>query len=108
MDQNSLPEITVTELVELKKDNVDFQLVDVREPSEYAISNLGGKLIPLADLPQRLGELEPQKLIVVHCRSGGRSSRAQAFLLMQGFADVKNLKGGMTAWRSEIDPTLPS
>jgi adenylyltransferase/sulfurtransferase len=100
------PEITVTELAELKEKKADFQLIDVREPSEYDVSNLGGTLIPIAQLPSRLDELNSNQLIVVHCKGGGRSSRAVAFLLSQGFQNVKNLKGGITAWRNEIDPTL--
>jgi rhodanese-related sulfurtransferase len=107
MNQNAVREITVTELAELKQKNADFQLIDVRELSEYDISNLGGKLIPLGQLTDRLGELDPEQLTVVHCKSGGRSSRAVLFLMDQGFADVRNLKGGITAWRNEIDPTLP-
>lgn len=107
MDQNHLPEITVQELAELKKNKANFQLVDVREPSEYDVSHLNGKLIPLGQLPDRLGELNPEQLVIVHCKSGGRSSRAVQFLLQQGFKDVRNLKGGITAWRNEIDPTLP-
>ncbi|MBV8803072.1 MAG: rhodanese-like domain-containing protein [Gammaproteobacteria bacterium] len=107
MDQNTIPEITVTELASLKKENINFQLIDVREPSEYDIANLGGKLIPLSHLHDRIDELNPEQLTVIHCKSGGRSSRAVAFLLDQGFTNVKNLKGGITAWRNEIDPTLP-
>jgi len=106
MDQKNIPEITVTELAALKKEHADFQLLDVREPSEYDIANLGGKLIPLGQLPDRIDELNPEQLIIVHCKGGGRSSRGVAFLLSQGFSNVKNLKGGITAWRNEIDPTL--
>jgi adenylyltransferase/sulfurtransferase len=107
MEQGNQHEITVQELAELKQNKADFLLVDVRESSEYDVSNLGGKLIPLGQLSDRLDELDPQQLIVVHCKSGGRSSRAVAYLLQQGFADVRNLKGGITAWRNEIDPKLP-
>jgi rhodanese-related sulfurtransferase len=107
MDQNNIPEITVQELAELKNTNTDFQLLDVREPGEYDVCHLGGKLIPLAQLSDRLDELNRDQLIVVHCKGGGRSSRAVAFLLSQGFQQVKNLKGGVTAWRNEIDPALP-
>ena len=107
MNQNVVPEITVSELAILKKEQADFQLLDVREPAEYDVANIGGKLIPLAQLADRIDELNPEQLIVVHCKGGGRSSRAVAFLLSQGFANVKNLKGGITAWRNEVDPSLP-
>lgn len=99
----NIPQISVKELAELKKQKADFVLLDVREPSEYDEYNLGGRLIPLGQLPDRLAELDPQQLTVVHCKSGGRSSRAVEFLLQSGFANVKNLTGGATAWRAEID-----
>jgi adenylyltransferase/sulfurtransferase len=82
-------------------------LLDVREPSEYAICNLGGLLIPLNDLPRRIRELDPQRETVVYCRSGGRSAMAAEFLLANGFKDVKNLAGGILAWSAKVDPTMP-
>jgi len=82
-------------------------LLDVREPNEYAICNLGALLIPLNDLPRRLAELDPQRENVVHCRSGSRSAMAVEFLLANGFKDVKNLAGGILAWSAKIDPSMP-
>src|SRR6185369_11404200 len=82
-------------------------LLDVREPNEYAICNLGAFLIPLNDLPRRLAELDPQRETVVHCRSGSRSAMAVEFLLANGFKDVKNLAGGILAWSAKIDPSMP-
>jgi rhodanese-related sulfurtransferase len=107
MEQTVVQEVTVQELVELKQKQADFQLIDVREPSEYDVSHIQGTLIPLGQLADRIGELDPKQLIIVHCKSGGRSTRAVQFLQSQGFTNVKNLKGGITAWRNEIDPTLP-
>jgi adenylyltransferase/sulfurtransferase len=82
-------------------------LLDVREPSEYTICNLGALLIPLNDLPRRIAELDPQRETVVHCRSGSRSAMAVEFLLANGFKDVKNLAGGILAWSAKIDPSMP-
>jgi adenylyltransferase/sulfurtransferase len=84
----------------------DFVLLDVREPHEFQIANLGGQLIPLNDLPKRVGELDRSKDIVVHCKSGGRSQKAAEFLQQQGFR-VENLAGGITAWSDKVDPKVP-
>lgn len=75
------------------------QLVDVREPSEVAEGTLPGALnIPLAELPDRIGELDPARRVVVLCRSGGRSTKASEYLTEAGFDDVVNLAGGMLAY----------
>jgi sulfur-carrier protein adenylyltransferase/sulfurtransferase len=96
-------EITVQQLKEKLDRGEDFQLVDVREPHEYEIVNLGGKLIPLRTLPERVQELDPSKEIIVHCKVGERSQRAAEFLRSVGFENVKNLAGGIRAWAEEID-----
>ena len=82
-------------------------LVDVREPAEFQIANLGGKLIPLSELPDRLNELSKDSEIVVHCHHGGRSAMAVEFLRAQGFSKVWNLAGGIDAWSHEIDAAIP-
>ena len=82
-------------------------IVDVREPHEAAISNLGGTLIPLGDLPKRVHELDQSREIVVHCKMGGRSARAVEFLRQAGFTRVKNLVGGIDAWAERIDRSMP-
>ncbi|MDX1530443.1 MAG: molybdopterin-synthase adenylyltransferase MoeB [Rhodothermales bacterium] len=104
-----VPEVTVEEL----KDRIDRGeapfLLDVRKPSEYAIANLGGTLIPVDELPDRLDELEAHRdeHFVVHCRSGARSAKAVKLLREAGFRDPVNLKGGILAWSDAIDPSLP-
>lgn len=100
------PEISVQELAELKKKKADIFILDVRNQNEYEICNLGGHLIPFAELPNRLNELNPEQKIIIHCHAGGRSSRATKFLTEQGLKNVFNLKGGITAWATEIDPTM--
>ena len=84
-----------------------FVLIDVREPHEYQICKIpGSKLIPLGDLPQRVGELDKASKLIVHCKMGGRSARAVAFLRSQGF-DATNVEGGIHAWSERIDPSVP-
>lgn len=105
----SVPEITVHDLkARLDGDDVPFVL-DVREPDEYEAANLGGALIPLGELPDRIEEIREHQHaeVVVHCRSGGRSARAVEFLQANGFDQAVNLKGGIHAWSDEIDPSLP-
>jgi len=104
---NGVPEIQVEELKRRIDAGEDFDLVDVREPHEYQICNLGGKLIPLNDLPKRVSELDSSREIVVHCKMGGRSAKAVEFLRQAGFGKVKNLAGGITAWAERVDPKVP-
>ncbi len=99
-------EITVEQLKERLDRGEDIQFVDVREPHEYEIVNLGAKLIPLRKLPERVQELDPSKEIVVHCKVGERSERAAKFLRSVGFTNVKNLVGGIRAWAEKIDPGM--
>ncbi len=79
-----------------------FVFLDVREEWEYEEDNLGAKNIPLATLPDRLGELEDHKdsEIIVHCRSGARSGNAKKFLESKGFSQVRNVLGGIMAYRN--------
>jgi sulfur-carrier protein adenylyltransferase/sulfurtransferase len=99
-------EITVEELKERLDRNDDIFLLDVREPHEYEIANLGAMLIPLNDLPKRVNELDSSKEIVVHCASGIRSARAVNLLSDLGFKKVKNLVGGINAWADKIDAAM--
>jgi molybdopterin/thiamine biosynthesis adenylyltransferase/rhodanese-related sulfurtransferase len=100
-------DIQVEELKRRLDKGDDLFVLDVREPHEYQIANLGGYLIPLGDLPKRVSELDSSREIVAHCKSGGRSAKAVAFLKQAGFTKVHNLAGGITAWSDRIDPKLP-
>jgi adenylyltransferase/sulfurtransferase len=101
-------ETTVAELKEKIDAKDDFFLLDVREPNEYQIGRIpGSTLIPLGEVPQRVNEIPRDKEIIVHCKMGGRSAKAAAFLRQQGFKSVKNLKGGILDWSDKIDPTVP-
>ena len=104
---NGIPQITVQELKRRLDAGEDVQLIDVREPFEQQIAQIGGKLIPMNDVPARLGEIDREREVVVHCKMGGRSQRVAEFLQQAGYAKVKNLAGGITAWSEQIDPGVP-
>jgi len=104
--KNGIPQMTVQELKQRRDLGVDLFLLDVREPYEYQIANIGGTLIPQGEVPQRLPEIDRNSEIVVQCRSGGRSQRIAEFLAQQGYPNVKNLAGGILAWADQIDPTI--
>ncbi|HLH34720.1 MAG TPA: molybdopterin-synthase adenylyltransferase MoeB [Alloacidobacterium sp.] len=105
--QNGIPQITPVELKRRLDAGENVFVLDVREPHEYQIVNIGAPLIPLGDLPNRLGELDPSREIVIHCKSGARSQRAAELLAKNGFKNVVNLAGGITAWATDVDPKLP-
>ena len=94
-------DITVQELKERLAKGEKLNLFDVREPNEYAEDNIGAILIPLGELAYRMDELEglEEEEVIVHCRSGARSARAQQLLEENGFTNVRNLIGGMLEYR---------
>jgi adenylyltransferase/sulfurtransferase len=104
---STVRDMTVEELKQRLDRGDDLYVLDVREPHEYQICNLGGHLIPLNDLPKRVSELDSSREIVVHCKMGGRSAKAVDFLKQSGFTRVHNLAGGITAWAERIDPKVP-
>jgi len=105
--ETGIPEMQVEELKRRLDAGDDLFVLDVREPHEYQICNIGGHLIPLGDLPNRVSELDSSREIVAHCRSGVRSGKAVAFLQQAGFRKVHNLAGGILAWADKIDPKMP-
>lgn len=104
-----MDEITAIELKRLMDENNDVQLIDVRQPNEFAFAKIeGAKLIPLGEIVQRMGELDETKEAIIQCKAGGRSAQAIQFLKMSGYTGrLSNLKGGITAWSNEVDPTIP-
>jgi len=104
---STVPEITPRELKARLDRGDNLFILDVREPHEYQICNIGGYLIPLGDLSKRVNELDSSREIVAHCRSGKRSAEASEFLRQSGFRKVLNLKGGILAWSDEVDPSVP-
>ena len=85
-----------------------IMLVDVREPHEWQIGHIdAARLIPLGELPNRMGELDPSADIVVHCKAGGRSAKAVALLKEKGYRNVWNMKGGILLWSDQVDASVP-
>jgi adenylyltransferase/sulfurtransferase len=100
--------IDVTEVKQKLDRGDDFVLIDVREPHEYQIARIpGAKLIPLGELPKHLNELDANADIVAHCKTGGRSQKAVDLLKQNGFKNVRNMTGGITAWSDKVDPSVP-
>ena len=91
----------------MKDDNESFQLIDVREPHEAEICQIGGELIPMGDIMNSLDKISKDKKVIIHCRSGARSGAvAQALESQHGFTNLYNLKGGILAYAKEIDTSL--
>ena len=101
------PNITVKELAEALKSAQPPFLLDVREPEEFRLANIGGVLIPLGELSQRLEELPDDREIVVLCHHGVRSGHGAALLRHHGFNKVRNISGGIDRYSAEVDPTIP-
>ena len=91
--------LTTNALGERIADVPELQLVDVRNPGEVVAGMIGDAVnIPVGQLPERLGELDPRKPTVVYCAGGYRSSMAASLLRKHGFVDVSDLLGGYNAW----------
>jgi len=104
--KNGIPQLGVKEFKRRRDAGEDLFLLDVREPYEYRIAEIGGVLIPQNDVPQRLSEIPRNREIVVQCRSGARSQKIAEFLKQSGYDRVANLAGGILAWSDEIDPAV--
>ncbi len=105
---NGVAALTPLELAARLGRGDDFDLLDVREPHEWAIGRIpGARLVPLGTLGDALAELDPDRDIVVYCKSGQRSARAALQLQAAGFPRVWNLAGGILRWSEEVDPTVP-
>ena len=104
--KNGIPQLSVKEYKQRIDAGENLFLLDVREPYEYQIAQIGGTLIPQNDVPQRLAEIPRDREIVVQCRSGARSQRIAEFLKQSGYSNVVNLAGGILAWSDEIDPKV--
>ena len=101
-------EIEVATLKEWIRSGKDFQLIDVREPFEYAIANIGGKLIPKNEIMTHIDQIDRNKDVVFLCKSGIRSRDVINRLRKEaGLTNLYNVTGGITAWAIEIDPSLP-
>jgi adenylyltransferase/sulfurtransferase len=106
---DAMKEVTVQELKAMMDSGADFQLIDVREPHEYDICNLGGELIPQGEIPHQVERVSKDKKVILQCRSGARSGNMVQWLEKNhGFTNLYNLKGGILAWAREIDTTMPT
>jgi adenylyltransferase/sulfurtransferase len=104
-----MKEITVQELKQMRDKQEDHQLIDVREPHEAEIAEIGGELIPMGEVMDHIDRISKDKPVIIHCRSGARSgSIVQALEKQHGFTNLYNLKGGILAWSKEIDPSVMS
>lgn len=107
--ENTVKEISVTELKVLLDASQDFQLIDVREKYEYEIANLNGELVPLSQILGYTANIATDKQVVIHCRSGMRSANAiRELQKLFSFDNLYNLKGGILAWSREIDSSVPT
>jgi sulfur-carrier protein adenylyltransferase/sulfurtransferase len=104
-----IEEISATDLKRRMDAGDDIQLIDVRQPEEWAFAKIGGaKLIPLGEILNRMNEIAENRETVIHCKAGMRSAQAVQVLQRAGFkGELKNLKGGITAWSNEVDPSVP-
>ena len=100
-----MKEISPSELKQLIDSKADFQLVDVREDYEYEEMNLNGLHIPMGEVLDRASEIDKNKQVVVHCRSGKRSASViNALEAQHGFTNLYNLRGGILGWIDEVGP----
>lgn len=105
--EKPIKEITAKELYVMQLQGEDIQIIDVREPHEYEIVNMGAELIPLATVSDKTDKINRNKKVIVHCKAGGRSARAIHELEEKfGFTNLYNLKGGIIGWIDEVQPGL--
>jgi adenylyltransferase/sulfurtransferase len=98
-----VPEIQAEELKQRLDAGENLYLLDVRDENEFETSNIGGHLIPLAELPARVGELDSNCEIIAICKMGPRGAKAVMLLRNAGFSKVSNLAGGIHAWSDRVD-----
>jgi molybdopterin/thiamine biosynthesis adenylyltransferase/rhodanese-related sulfurtransferase len=106
-DSSPVPEIEPRDVRARLDSGREILLLDVRDPHERALCHIGGLLVPIGEIPTRLPELDPEREIVVYCRTGVRSARVVEILLRSGFNKVWNLRGGLHAWSDQVDPSIP-
>ncbi len=101
-------DVQAAEVERWRREGRDFVILDVRTPQEHDIARIAGaRLLPIQELRDRLGELDPAATIVVHCHHGPRSTQAVRFLRQMGYGRARNLTGGIDAWSREVDPSVP-
>lgn len=104
---SSVKSISVEELKRMQTENIDFTLIDVREPHEYELGNIGGKLIPLSNIINEKQLIPKNGQVIIHCKSGARSTKAIELLQQKlGYTNLMNLEGGIVAWKNAFEPEL--
>jgi len=104
-----VPEVTPAELVAWRARGDAIDLVDVREPGEWALGHVSGaRHVPLGTVSSALGTFARDRTTVLYCKGGTRSAQAARILQDDGFTNVWSLTGGILRWRTEVDPTLPN
>jgi len=104
---SKVKEIEPTDLKNKIDNKDDFLLIDVREPSEIEISKIKESIhIPMAEIPNNIDQINSNKLVIVMCKSGGRSANVCKYLIQNGFQDIYNLNGGIIKWALEIDSDM--
>ncbi|MEM8526984.1 MAG: molybdopterin-synthase adenylyltransferase MoeB [Bacteroidota bacterium] len=95
--------ISVEQLQNLRAQQKDFQLIDVRERYEYELHEMGGELMPLPELEQHVNSIDRERMVIVHCKSGARSQKAiQQLSEQHGFENLYSLEGGILAWEELV------
>jgi rhodanese-related sulfurtransferase len=102
-----MKEISVLELKSRIDNGDDIQIIDIRETNEYEYCNIGAELIPMGEIMSKIDLIARDKDVILHCKSGGRSSAMVNALMSRGFDNVINLTGGILAWADQIDPSIP-
>jgi adenylyltransferase/sulfurtransferase len=107
IEEKPLKEISAKELYDLQVKGDPIQIIDVREPHEYQIVNIGGELMPPSTIVDNADQISRDKMVIVHCKMGGRSSKAIRELEEKfGFTNLYNLSGGILAYIEQVDPQL--
>ncbi|MFL5727860.1 MAG: rhodanese-like domain-containing protein [Cytophagaceae bacterium] len=101
-----MKEVTPAELKQMLDSKEDIQLIDVRESHEFQGGHIEAELIPMNSVPQNLDKISREKKVIMICRSGNRSGNVIRFMEAQGFENLYNLKGGMLAWKKDIDSSM--
>lgn len=102
-----MKEITVTELKARLDAGDSIQVIDIREINEYEYCNMGAQHIPMGEIMSNLDLISRDVDVVLHCKTGGRSSAMTQALMARGYSNVMNLVGGIIAWSDEIDSSIP-
>ncbi len=105
----TIRDLSPREFLERRAAGTAMTLIDVREDWETKLAPVpeAHVHIPMGQIPDRVGELDPRQETVVICRSGGRSLQVAHYLERSGFVNVANLAGGILAWSRDVDPSIP-